>query len=162
MAEEEYRVIHENNTIMDIRKILNKLSEEELEVLKSELDNDIEDAIDSVIDLKNSPSLFATKYKAGDVFVAETKNGDKHIYRIMKIDNPSIVCERIMWSEAGIYYTGVTHYRVNDLEYWEKVEGNVWYNAKVILDNERQDINEIKKSSIKKLTELFDSIMDMD
>ena len=147
---------------MDIRKILNKLSEEELEILKSELDNDIEDTIDSVIDLKNSPSLFATKYKAGDVFVAETKNGYKHIYRIREIDNPSITCERIMWSAAETSYTEVTHYRVNDLECWEKVEGNVWDNAKVILDNERQDINEIKKSSLKKLTEIFDSVTDMD
>lgn len=145
---------------MDIRKILNKLSEEELEILKSELDNDIEDTIDSVIDLKNSPSLFATKYKAGDVFVAETKGGDKHIYRIREIDNPSITCERIMLLGTGISYTEVTHYRVNDLDYWEKVEGNVWYNAKVILDNERQDITKIKESSVKKLTELFDSVID--
>ena len=147
---------------MDIRKILNKLSEEELEILKSELDNDIEDTIDSVIDLKNSPSLFAAGYKTGDVFVAETKKGDKHIYRIMEIDNPSITCKRIMLSDGGIIYTEFAHYRVNDLEYWEKVEGNVWDNAVAIIDNERQDINEIKKSSIKKLTELFDSVMDMD
>ena len=79
---------------MELRKILNKLTEEELELIKSEIDNELQAEIDAVIDLKNAPSIFAMKYKVGDVYMADTISG-RVIYKIIKLDNPFVFCERI-------------------------------------------------------------------
>lgn len=158
MAEEEYRVIHENNTIMDIRKILNKLSEEELEVLKSELDNDIEDAIDSVIDLKNQPSLFGLQYKAGDVFVFKTYRA-KYIVRIQEINNPHVHCERIVLTEKGTNYDSYAQYKVDDFNHWTKVSNDLWDKIKSILEHRDKAIYELKMESVRQVTEILNEVL---
>lgn len=148
-----------NNTIMDIRKILNKLSESELEVLKSELDNDIEDAIDSVIDTKNSPSVFAIQYKAGDVFVFETYRA-KYIVQIKEIDNPHVSCERIELSGQGVSFTLYAQYRVDDFNSWIKVNNDWWEKAKSILEIRDKAINDLKTDCVKSMTEMLGAALE--
>lgn len=143
---------------MDIRKILNKLSEEELEVLKSELDNDIEDAIDSVIDLKNQPSLFGLQYKAGDVFVFKTYRA-KYIVRIKEINNPHVHCERIELTEKGTNYDSYAQYKVDDFNHWTKVNDILWDKTRSVLLRRDKIIGDIKTDSVKQVAEILNEVL---
>lgn len=138
---------------MELRKVLNKLTEEELELIKSEIDNELQAEIDAVIDLKNAPSIFAMKYKVGDVYMADTIRG-RVIYKIIKLDNPFVFCERIGIYSTSLDYAHFAQYSVDDFEYWTKIDSCIWNDLRTVIEKRNSDIENIRNSSLKAAVDL--------
>lgn len=138
---------------MELRKVLNKLTEEELELIKSEIDNELQAEIDAVIDLKNAPSIFAMKYKVGDVYMADTISG-RVIYKIIKLDNPFVFCERIEIYSTSLDYVHFAQYSVDDFEYWTKIDSCIWNDLRTVIEKRNSDIENIRNSSLKAAVDL--------
>lgn len=138
---------------MELRKILNKLTEDELELIKSEIDNELQAEIDAVIDLKNAPSIFAMKYKVGDVYMADTISG-RVIYKIIKLDNPFVFCERIGIYSTSLDYAHFAQYSVDDFEYWTKIDSCIWNDLRTVIEKRNSDIENIRNSSLKAAVDL--------
>lgn len=140
-------------SIMELRKVLNKLTEEELELIKSKIDNELGTEINAVIDLKNAPSLFAMKYKVGDVYMADTISG-RVIYKITNIDNPFVFCERIGIYSTSLDYAHFAQYSVDDFEYWTKIDSCIWGKLRTIIEKRNKDIEDIRNNSLKTAVEV--------
>lgn len=138
---------------MELRKILNKLTEDELELIKSEIDNELQAEIDAVIDLKNAPSIFAMKYKVGDVYMADTISG-RVIYKIIKLDNPFVFCERIGIYSTSLDYAHFAQYSVDDFEYWTKIDSCIWNDLWTVIEKRNSDIENIRNRSLKAAVDL--------
>lgn len=111
---------------MNLRSILNRLADEELELLQEEIEGDLYDEIDRVLDDKNQPSLFGQKYVEGDVYVCIDQRGYKWIHKIIGVDNPNFRVETYYSNGQEIIYESCAWRKVSEMYNWEKVDGNVW------------------------------------
>ena len=111
---------------MNLRSILIRLTEEELELLQEAIEEDLYDEIDKVIDEKNEPSLFGQKYVEGDVYVGIDQRGRKWIHKIIGVDNPNFRVESYFSNGLEIVYESYAWRKVSEMYNWEKVDGNMW------------------------------------
>lgn len=143
----------------ELKNILRRLSEDELQLINMSLGGVLETTIDAVIDEKRSPSLFFPELQVGDVLVAEDA-GDMLFLKIKEIDNPRLYCERVMASEQmGLYYNTFSQYRITDFKNPPKrVDAQVWDELNKILQERDQTINSAQSVALQKITKLFSKI----
>lgn len=143
----------------ELKNILRRLSEDELQLINESLEGELETTIDAVIDEKRSPSLFFPELQVGDILVAEHA-GYMHFLKIREIDNPRLCCERVMASDQmGLYYDAFSLYRITDFKNPPKrVDAQVWDELYKILQERDQEINSAKSVAMQKLTKLFSKI----
>ena len=122
---------------MNLRSILNRLTEEELELLQVEIEGDLYDEIERVIGEKQQPSLFTQNYKDGDVFIHMDERGRKIIYRILSQRNPYYYVEYLLSSGIEICYTNYSERRASEVMNWQKVDKSIWDKAKSCYDNQQ-------------------------
>lgn len=140
----------------ELKNILRRLSEDELQLINMSLGGVLEISIDAVIDEKRSPQLFFPELQVGDILVAE--DADYMLFlKIKEIDNPRLYCERVMASgQMGLYYNAFSQYRITDFKNPPKrVDAQVWDELDKILQERDQKINSAQSVALQKMTKLF-------
>ena len=130
---------------MNLRSILNRLTEEELELLQEEIEEgDLYGEIEKVIDDKNQPSLFGQNIHKGDVYTEIDAKGVKLIYLIVAEDNLSYCVNSFRSNGVEVVYVGSFWCKVNQMQNWEKRDECLWLavqNAYDKLGAERMKLN---------------------
>ncbi|MBR5183112.1 MAG: hypothetical protein IKW15_01405 [Bacteroidales bacterium] len=130
---------------MNLRSILNRLTEAELELLQEGIEEgDLYGEIEKVIDDKNQPSLFGQNIHEGDVYTEIDAKGVKLIYLIVAEDNPSYCVNSFRSNGVEVVYVGSFWCKVNQMQNWEKRDECLWLavqNAYDKLCAERMKLN---------------------
>lgn len=143
----------------ELKNILRRLSEDELQLINMSLGGVLEISIDAVLDEKRSPSLFFPELQVGDVLVAE--DADYMLFlKIKGIDNPSLYCERMMISEQrGLHYNTFSQYRITEFKNPPKrVDAQVWDELEKILKERDHTIYLAQTVALQKVIKLFRKI----
>ncbi len=141
---------------MGLRDILNRLTEEELELLRDEIEGDLYEEIERVIDDKQQPSIFAQQYNVGDVFLTINLRGRKVIHKIISHNNPSFTTQFLLSTGLNVDYCGLSALKAADMMDWKKVDAKVWDKAKSCYDN----MQDSKKKVEMKFSQDFENLFD--
>ena len=139
---------------MELRDILNRLTEEELELLRDEIEGDLYEEIERVIDDKQQPSLFAQQFNINDTFIFQDYLGHITLYKITSARNPLFSTEVITSSGFRLSYSNFAQFKASEMMQWKKIDARVWDEAKSYYDNQRNKIRRIELE----FTQAFENI----
>ena len=112
---------------MNLKSILNRLTEEELELLQEEIEEgDLYGEIEKVIDDKNQPSIFGQNIHEGDVYTEIDAKGVKIIYLVVADDNPSYCVKSFRSNGVEVVRVGSLWCKVSQMQNWEKRDECLW------------------------------------
>lgn len=143
---------------MNLRNILNRLTEEELELLQEEIEGDLYEEIDKVIDDKRQPSLFCQGVKVGDVYICDCYPRGKAVFRIKRNANPDFIVEALWVDSYGVYYSNHSGYKAGEMLKWRKVGNENWELLKESYEKWLKDVERIKDESVKYYGEIWDKL----
>lgn len=143
---------------MNLRSILNRLTEEELELLKEEIEGDLYEEIDKVIDDKRQPSLFCQGVKVGDVYICDCYPRGKVVFRIKRNANPNFIVEALWVDSYGVYYSNHSGYKAGEMLKWRKVGNKNWELLKENYEKWLKDVERIRDESVKYYREIWDKL----
>lgn len=133
---------------MNLRSILNRLTEEELELLQEEIEGDLYEEIDKVLDDKRQPSLFCQGVKVGDVYICDCFPRGKSMFRIKNEANPNFIVEVYSVDKFGVYYNKHSAYRADEMLKWRKVGKENWELMKENYENWLKGVERIKDEAV--------------
>lgn len=112
---------------MNLRSILNRLTEEELVFLQEEIEEGgLYEEIEKVLDDKNQPSLFGQNIHERDVYTEIDAKGVKIIYFVVSDDNPHYCVNSFRSNGIEVVYAGSFWCKVSQMQNWEKRDECLW------------------------------------
>ena len=143
---------------MNLRNILNRLTEEELELLQEEIEGDLYEEIEKVIDDKRQPSLFVYECNEGDVFIEQGPMRSRYVYKIKSARNPYFTVETIYTVNGKILFSGFNEYKAGDVMGWRKVSANMWESFENLLDLKEKKIMAVGRKIAKDFNSIWDQL----
>lgn len=143
---------------MNLRNILNRLTEEELELLQEEIEGDLYEEIEKVIDDKRQPSLFVQECNEGDVFIEQGPMRSRYVYKIKSARNPYFTVETIYTVNGKILFSGFNEYKAGDVMGWRKVSANMWESFENLLDLKEKKIMAVGRKISKDFNSIWDQL----
>lgn len=111
---------------MSLRSILNRLTEDELELLQEEIDEGLYEEIERVLDDKRQPVIFTQDIEVGDVFIDASKMSNLMLHKIKTCNNPYYVTELLNSNARKVVYVNYGHYKSLEMSQWKKVDMELW------------------------------------
>lgn len=134
---------------MNLRSVLNRLTEEELELIQEEIEGDLYEEIDKVIDDKRQPSLFTQDCNEGDVYIEQGPMRSNYVHKIKGAKNPYYSVETIFTVNGRIVHNGYCEYKASQILHWQKVAVEAWDYFKSLIDLKDQKIVAVNKKMAK-------------